>query len=103
MGVGLARSQLRTLSRVAQDRVSGVPSCLVGPQGVGKTVVARAVADALGYGRSRTRVLFCYADMTARDLLQVIALLLSRPPPRRRRSSPLSFQMLLVDILKSST
>ena len=54
----------------AQDRSVGVPSCLVGSQGAGKTVIACAAAAALGYGRWRTRGLFCFADMTARDLLQ---------------------------------
>ena len=66
----LTSSQSVLLSRVLQDRAIGVPSCIVGGQGIGKTVVARAFGATLGYGRTRTRVLFCFADMSARDLLQ---------------------------------
>merc|ERR1712185_611377 len=67
---GLAASQEAMLARTLQDRAVGVPSCVVGGQGVGKTVVARALASTLGYGRRRTRQLFCFADMSARDRLQ---------------------------------
>ena len=52
------------------DGMKSAHNCLVGGKGVGKTAVARSVAPALGYGRSRTRQLFCFKDMSARDLLQ---------------------------------
>eukprot|EP00966_Prymnesium_polylepis_P151825 3507601-Prymnesium_polylepis.1 len=67
---GLAASQTGLLCGVLQDVAVGAPSCVVGGPGVGKTVVARALSSALGYDRRATRTLFCFADMTARDLTQ---------------------------------
>ena len=66
-GVRLTASQGRLLSAVLMDHVAGVDSCIVGERGAGKSVVGRAFAEALGY---RPRVVFCYRDMPARDLLQ---------------------------------
>ncbi|KAH8070240.1 ATPase [Aureococcus anophagefferens] len=50
---------------MVQDHVVGVDLCVVGERGVGKTLVIRDFAAALGY---RCRTVFCYKDMGARDL-----------------------------------
>merc|ERR1719329_1481706 len=49
------------------DHAADVDVCLVGEKGAGKSVLVRALAETLGYQR---RIVFCYKDMTSRDLLQ---------------------------------
>ncbi|KAH8064284.1 ATPase [Aureococcus anophagefferens] len=61
----LSGSQRRVLGAMVQDHVVGVDLCVVGERGVGKTLVIRDFAAALGY---RCRTVFCYKDMGARDL-----------------------------------
>ncbi|CAE7780682.1 unnamed protein product [Symbiodinium sp. CCMP2592] len=61
----LAPMQQALLSQLLRDHAVGMDICLVGERGVGKTVLCRAFAEALGY---RTYSVFCFKDMTARDL-----------------------------------
>eukprot|EP00439_Symbiodinium_sp_Y106_P013382 s2869_g1.t3 len=61
----LAPTQQALLSQLLRDHAVGMDICLVGERGVGKTVLCRAFAEALGY---RTYSVFCFKDMTARDL-----------------------------------
>eukprot|EP00039_Didymoeca_costata_P004596 m.74562 g.74562 ORF g.74562 m.74562 type:complete len:1871 (+) comp12470_c0_seq4:171-5783(+) len=62
----LTDSQEEVLFRLALSH-SSRDFCLLGPRGVGKTVLIETLASRLGYD---VQLLLMYKDMTARDLLQ---------------------------------
>ncbi|CAE7437585.1 unnamed protein product [Symbiodinium natans] len=66
-GLILTPSQASLLSDLLADHSAGADLALVGDKGSGKSAIVRAFASLLGY---RTRSLFCYRDMSSRDLLQ---------------------------------
>jgi len=66
-GRTLTASQAAMVSAMLADHVAEVDICVVGEKGVGKSMLVRAFAGLLGY---RSRAIFCYKDMTSRDLLQ---------------------------------
>jgi len=66
-GMVLTPSQASLLSDLMADHAAGADLALVGEKGSGKSAIVRAFAALLGY---RTRSLFCYRDMSSRDLLQ---------------------------------
>eukprot|EP00434_Breviolum_minutum_P021612 symbB.v1.2.019075.t2/scaffold1542.1/size112718/10 len=55
------------MSQMIMDHAAGADIALVGEKGSGKSTLVNAFATILGY---RTRNLFCYRDMSSRDLLQ---------------------------------
>ena len=55
------------LADMCQDHAIGRDLALVGPKGSGKSMLARAFANSLGYV---TETIHMYKDMTSRDLLQ---------------------------------
>ena len=59
--------QSALFSAMLQDHAVGMDMCLIGPKGSGKTAAARRFASALGYDGV---TVYCYADLSARDLLQ---------------------------------
>lgn len=65
--VSLTRSQASILSQVIMDHAAGSDIALIGDKGSGKSTLVKAFASILGY---RTRNIFCYRDMSSRDLLQ---------------------------------
>lgn len=62
----LTRSQLGVLSRMMLSHMS-TDICLVGPRGVGKSVLVNRFAELLGY---EVQPVMVHKDMSARDLLQ---------------------------------
>ena len=61
----LAPTQQALLSQLLRDHAVGMDICLVGERGVGKTVLCRAFAEALGY---RTYSVFCFKDAAHQHL-----------------------------------
>ncbi|CAE7221629.1 Vwa8 [Symbiodinium sp. CCMP2592] len=63
----LTPTQKRLVGAMMQDHAAGMDICLVGEKGVGKSALVRAFSEQLGF---RRRVIFCFKDLLARDLLQ---------------------------------
>ncbi|OLQ07812.1 von Willebrand factor A domain-containing protein 8 [Symbiodinium microadriaticum] len=63
----LTPTQQRLVGAIMQDHAAGMDICLVGEKGVGKSALVRAFSEQLGL---RRRVIFCFKDLLARDLLQ---------------------------------
>lgn len=61
-------SQMSTLSLMMQSYVLNYDICLVGTKGCGKSVLTEYFTETLGY--LQPEKIFCYKDMTPRDLLQ---------------------------------
>jgi MoxR-like ATPase len=63
----LLPEQVTTVHAMVMDHAAGCDMCILGGPGSGKTTVARAFAQILGYDVS---TIHCFQDMTTRDLLQ---------------------------------
>eukprot|EP00439_Symbiodinium_sp_Y106_P066358 s1106_g10.t2 len=63
----LTPTQKHLVGAMMQDHAAGMDICLVGEKGVGKSALVRAFSEQLGF---RRRVIFCFKDLLARDLLQ---------------------------------
>jgi len=63
-------TQSATLAEALESISEGKFVCFVGPNGEGKTVLARRLASILGYGAENVHTLHAYKDMTSRELVQ---------------------------------